>query len=160
MIVAMAKNRGIGLNGDMPWGRGLPADLAHFKKVTMGCPIIMGRKTWDSIGRALPGRINLVVSRQALDLPEGVVLSHSLEEAFDSVSSADKVFVIGGAQLYEQALPLASELHITEVDAEPEADTYFPELNPVQWNEVERVNYKRDSQNQYDCAFIKLLKAC
>lgn len=160
MIVAMGKNRGIGLNGDMPWGRALPADLAHFKKVTMGCPIIMGRKTWDSIGRALPGRMNVVVSRQSLDLPDGVVLSHSLQDAFKATENADKVFIIGGAQLYEQGLSFASELYVTEVDAEPEADTYFPELNQVQWTEVERVIYEHDSQNQYNCAFIKRVKAC
>lgn len=160
MIVAMAKNRGIGLHGDMPWGRGLPADLVHFKKVTMGCPIIMGRKTWDSIGRALPGRLNVVISRQTLDLPDHVILAHSLEEALRATKNAEKVFIIGGAQLYEQALPFADELHITEVDAEPEADTFFPEFVLTHWREVERQALQCDSQNLYNCAFIKLIKAC
>ena len=127
LIFARAANGVIGRNGQLPWH--LPEDLAHFKRTTLGCPVIMGRKTWDSLparSRPLPGRRNVVVSRNAALRLEGAELAPDLAAALARVAGAPRVFVIGGAQLYAQALPLAHTLVLTEIDADLDGDAFFP----------------------------------
>lgn len=134
IIVAMDRNRVIGFQGKIPWR--LPADLKRFRQLTMGHAVIMGRKTFQSIGGPLPGRTNIVVTRQKEFRAEGCTVVHSLQEALQ-VAGPDP-FVIGGAELYAQALPLADRLYITEVDTcAPRGDAYFPEIDPAQWQPVE-----------------------
>jgi dihydrofolate reductase len=151
LIVAMAKNRAIGIGNRMPWH--LPADFAYFRQTTMGHPVIMGRKTFDSIGRPLPGRRNLVISRNPDFRAAGVELVHSLDEALN-MTRDDEPFVIGGATLYTEALPHAQRIHVTEVDATPEADTYFPVLDMNQWCEVSRQHHPADEKNAHGMAFV------
>lgn len=140
LIVAMAKNRVIGLNNSMPWH--LPQDLKHFKKVTMGKPIIMGRKTWDSLGRPLPGRPNLVVTRQQDFAPEGAEVFGSIDAAIKAAREyaqkmgVNELMVIGGAQLYGAILPLVDRMYVTEIDLEVEGDTFFPSINASNWTEI------------------------
>lgn len=142
LIAALAANRVIGLDNRMPWH--LPADLKHFKSLTLGKPIIMGRKTWDSLGRPLPGRLNLVVSRQAgLQLAGAEVfadLATALARAdqWASEQGVDELMLIGGGQLYEQALPLAKRLYLTRIDAEPDGDAFFPLFDAGSWQLVQR----------------------
>lgn len=135
LIVAMAHNRVIGKNNTLPWH--LPEDLQHFKRTTLGAPIIMGRHTWESIGRPLPGRRNIVLSRNPAWLAEGAERAASLEDALALCRQVNpapaRAFVIGGAQLYAQALPLADELFITEIDADIDGDAYFPAVDAGAW---------------------------
>ena len=142
MIAALARNRVIGLDNRMPWH--LPADLKHFKAMTLGKPIIMGRKTWDSLGRPLPGRLNLVVSRQPGLRLEGAEVFGSLDDALVRADAwareqgVDELMLIGGAQLYAQALPLAEHLHLTRIELEPEGDAFFPEWQAHEWRCADR----------------------
>ncbi|MGE8497270.1 MAG: dihydrofolate reductase [Pseudomonas sp.] len=137
LIAALANNRVIGRDNQLPWH--LPADLKHFKALTLGKPIIMGRKTWDSLGRPLPGRLNLVVSRQADLQLEGAEVFPSLEaavlraDAWAREAGVDELMLIGGAQLYEQGLATADRLYLTRVDLQPEGDAYFPAFDETQW---------------------------
>lgn len=136
LIVAMDRNRVIGKDNRLPWH--ISEDLKRFKALTMGHPIVMGRKTFESIGRVLPGRLNIVVTRQrGYQAPEGVRVVHSMAEALAAAAGADEVFVIGGRQLYEYAMAMAQRLHVTEVRANFEGDTHFPVIGP-QWREVSR----------------------
>ena len=138
LIWAQARNRVIGKNGVMPWH--LPEDLAHFKRVTLNHPVVMGRKTWDSIPpkfRPLPGRTNIVVTRQADWHEKGAQCSSSLREALQQCENSNQVWVIGGAQIYAQALPLADELVVTEIDAAFDGDAHAPAIGP-DWREVAR----------------------
>jgi dihydrofolate reductase len=153
LIVAIAKNRVIGFENKMPWH--LPAELAYFKRVTMGHPIIMGRKTFDSIGRALPGRRNIVVSRNKDYIATGAEVAHSLDAAI-ALCAGENPFVIGGATLYEEALTKADRLYITEIDARPEGDTFFPVLKQHEWKEVSREPRARDEKNLLDVEFVVL----
>ena len=137
MIVARSRNHVIGRDNQMPWK--ISADLQFFKRVTMGHPVIMGRKTWESIGRPLPGRRNIVVSRNASYQATGGELVGSLDEALKSLSEFPRVFVIGGEQLFTQAFPKADRLYITEIDMDVEGgDTFFEVPNKSDWKEVER----------------------
>lgn len=134
LVVAMDKNRVIGNDGILPWN--IPADMSFFKAVTMHHPVIMGRKTHESIGRALPNRDNIVVTRQPGYKAKGdCIVVPDLSAAVDEALKVEKqeIFIIGGAQMYEQALPLADKLYVTEIDAEFKGDTYFPEINPEEW---------------------------
>lgn len=133
IVAAMGRNRAIGVDGGLPWR--LPEELKHFKETTLGKPIVMGRRTWESIGRALPGRQNIVVTRQAGYEAEGCRVVGSLVEAIE-VANGTEVMIIGGGELYRQALPLASRMVLTEVDRSPEADTWFPEWDPGDWRAV------------------------
>ena len=151
MIAAMAKDRVIGLNGSMPWH--LPADLAHFKRSTMGCPVIMGRKTYDSIGRPLPGRENIVLSRSSNLQIEGCVVVSTLESALSKLDNSSEVFIIGGQQLYQQALPLADRLYLTHIDAEFKGDTFFPDYSEVRWNQLSVESYSSDEKNAWPYRF-------
>ena len=137
MIVARSRNHVIGRDNQMPWK--ISADLQFFKRVTMGHPVIMGRKTWESIGRPLPGRRNIVVSRNAAYEATGGELVGSLDEALKSLGEFERVFVIGGEQLFTQAFPKADRLYITEIDLDVDGgDTFFEVPNLSDWNEVER----------------------
>ena len=149
----MGKNRAIGLDGRMPWH--LPAELQHFKKVTMGKAIVMGRKTWQAIGRPLPGRQNIVVSRNPDFHADGVDLATSLEEAVD-ISESDEVMVIGGGQLYALALPLAKRMVLTLIDIEPEADTWFPEWSEQEWSQTSEKPFPIDDKNELAFRIIEL----
>ncbi len=153
LIVAVAKNRVIGYENKMPWH--LPAELAYFRRITTGHPIIMGRKTFQSIGRPLPDRRNIVVSRNATFAAEGIDVSTSLEEAL-GLCSADDPFVIGGATLYAEALGAADQLYITEIDADLKGDTFFPLIDDLIWEEQSREVRPKDEKNIFDLAFVVL----
>ena len=151
MIVARSRNLVIGKENKIPWK--ISADLQFFKKVTMGYPIIMGRKTWESIGRPLPGRRNIVVSRNTSYSAVGAELVSSLEQALDSLKEFKRVFVIGGQQLFNQAFPLADELFITEIELQVEGDTYFEIPDPSNWQEIDRVQEK---EGEIEFAYVTL----
>lgn len=153
LIVAVAKNRVIGNKNEMPWH--LPADFAYFKKITTGHPIIMGRKTFESIGRPLPGRRNIVVSRNPVFRVDGVEVVASLELAINACHRED-AFVIGGATLYAEALPRVDRVYLTEVDAAPDGDTLFPVLDKNQWREIERERREADEKNIHAMEFVVL----
>ncbi|WP_154668088.1 dihydrofolate reductase [Pseudoduganella violaceinigra] len=136
IIVATDANNGIGIHNTLPWH--LPEDLAHFKRLTSGHPIIMGRKTFDSIGRPLPNRRNIVISRNAEWRHEGVERAASLQQALDLVEGAGQAFVIGGGQIFEQAMPLVGKLVITRIGRSFECDAFFPALAAGEWQEVAR----------------------
>jgi len=151
MIVARSRNHVIGKDNQMPWK--ISADLQFFKKVTMGYPIIMGRKTWESIGRPLPGRRNIVVSRNVNYLALGAELVGSLEQDLDSLKEFKRVLVIGGQQLFNQAFPLADELFITEIELQVDGDTYFEIPDPSDWQEIDRVQEK---EGEIEFAYVTL----
>lgn len=136
LLAAVGRNQVIGTDGQLPWH--LPEDLRHFKATTMGHPMIMGRKTFDSIGRALPGRRTIVLSRNASWSHAEVEVAHSFPEALALAGPADEVFVVGGGLVYAEALPFANRLVLTEVDAEPDGDALFPSWDRAEWTEVER----------------------
>jgi dihydrofolate reductase len=133
LIAAVGANRAIGRDNGMPWH--LPEDLAHFKRTTLGHTLVMGRRTYDSIGRTLPGRTTVVVTRQAGWSAPGVLVAHSLEQALE-MADGGEVFVAGGGEIYAQALPLAAAMVLTEVEQSPEAEVFFPEVDPADWREV------------------------
>ena len=157
LIVAMARNRTIGLNNQMPWH--LSADLKRFKQITMAHPIIMGRKTFDAIGKPLPGRTNIIVSRNPDYKQDGCVIVDSIQAAINhGCRLADEVFVIGGATLYEATLPLANTLYITQINQDFDGDTFFPVFNKAEWNEVEREDVINDASVGFSYSFLRLLK--
>jgi dihydrofolate reductase len=138
LIVAVGKNGVIGRDNDLPWR--LPEDLKRFKRLTLGHTLVMGRKTYDSIGRPLPGRATIVVTRRRDWSADGVTVAYSLPEAL-SLATGDRVFVAGGGEIYRQALPYADGLEVTEVDQTPDGDVTFPDLDPAIWQEVAREPY-------------------
>jgi dihydrofolate reductase len=150
IIVAIDTQRGIGINNQLPWH--LPEDLAFFKRTTSGHPIIMGRKTFDSIGRPLPNRRNIVITRNPEWKHEGVEAVTSLQAAAELVGDTE-AFIIGGAQIFVEALPLIDRLLITEIDKTFNCDTFFPQIDPSQWQEVARERYHSE-QNGFDYAFV------
>jgi dihydrofolate reductase len=143
----MSRNRVIGANGRIPWH--LPDELKLFKSVTMGHHMLMGRKTWDSIGRLLPGRRTVIVTRQPGYHVAGAIVAHSLEEAIAACGADDEIFVIGGAELFKAALPLADRLYLTTVDAEIAGDVCMPEFAPDEWREVSSREHARDERHPY-----------
>jgi dihydrofolate reductase len=151
IIAAMDRNRGIGLNNKMPWR--LPADFAYVKQVTMGHTLLMGRKTFESIGKPLPGRDNVIMTQRTDYRPEGCEIVHSVEEALAAYQGKE-VFIFGGAEIYKQFLPYADRMYITEIDHEFEVDTYFPEVNMSDWTEVSRTQGVKDEKNPYNYAFV------
>jgi len=151
MIVAHADNRVIGKNNDMPWH--LPADLAYFKKTTLGKPIIMGRKTYESIGRPLPGRKNIVISRDVAYQAAGVEVVNSVEAALALVKDCEEVMVIGGGAIYQHCLVAAQRLYITHIDADIAGDTYFPEYDLNVWKKVASTLRPSDDKNPYPLDF-------
>ena len=154
LVAAMARGRVIGRDGDMPWH--LPADLAHFKALTLGHPVLMGRRTFESIGRPLPGRTNIVISRTRPQLPEGVQLAAGLEEGMCLAADAPQLMVIGGGQIYAEALPLARRLELTLIDAEIDGDTFFPEFDAQDWRVRATRARPADARNAHALNFITL----
>ncbi len=151
IVVAYDRNRGIGANNDLLWGRDLPRDLAHFKELTIGGSLVMGRNTFDSIGRALPGRQTIVVTGRPLDVP-GVAVASSLERAY--AQAEGEIYIAGGQSIYEQSLPDVDTVYATEVDASFDAATvFFPSLGG-EWREVSREHHERDERNRYDIDFV------
>jgi dihydrofolate reductase len=158
-VVAVADNGIIGARGGMPWH--LPADLSHFKQLTLGKPILMGRRTWDSIGRPLPGRRNLVLTTDPEWAAEGAERVSSLDQALAlaAADGADELMVIGGAAVYRLALPRAQRIYLTRIHASPEGDTHFPELDADAWEEVARRERPADERNAHDLTFVVLERA-
>lgn len=153
-ICAMSENRVIGNHNKLPWH--LPADLRHFKKITLGRPILLGRKTYESIGRPLPDRCNVVVTRDVHFQAPGCLVVNSIEHALEAVAYSDEVFIIGGALLYHQTLSLVQRLYMTIIHQHFNGDAFFPEINLQEWSETERVNCQPDENNPYSYSFIVL----
>jgi dihydrofolate reductase len=158
LIAAYAQNRVVGIDNKLPWH--LPEDLKYFKRCTSGKAIIMGRKTFDSIGRPLPNRTNIVISRNPEFQVEGVKVVSTLDEAIElakavnEINGIDEIMVIGGATIYELTLPIADRLYLTHVHANVEGDAYFPEVDFSSWHEVERADYSASETNPYDYSFV------
>ena len=152
LIAAMDRNRLIGADNGMPWH--LPADFKHFKAVTMGKPVIMGRKTFQSIGRPLPGRQNIVVSASGF-AADGITVVDSIEKALDAAGDAEEVMVIGGASFYAQIIERADRMYLTHVDAECEGDAWFPEFNMDDWTVVAQQDYPADEKNSYSFRVVE-----
>jgi dihydrofolate reductase len=152
LVVAMDRQQAIGRDGGLPWH--LPADLRHFKAITLGKPIIMGRRTHESIGRPLPGRANIVVSRLPDFQAQGCEVVGCLDEALSAASQARECMVIGGAGLYRHALPIAERIYLTRVHADVVGDVYFPELAWDQWNLLDSTDRPADAANPYDLSFM------
>jgi len=154
LIVAMASNRVIGADNKMPWH--LSADLKRFKNITMGSPILMGRKTYESIGKALPGRINIIISRNSNYQAQGCQVYSHIISALESFSAGQEIFVIGGASLYEAMLPKAEYIYLTKIHQLFLGDTYFPEIDSNNWIEVEQQRIDNDPDVTFAYSFIKL----
>ncbi len=152
----MAHNRVIGRNNSLPWH--LPADLQHFKRVTMGKPIVMGRKTWESLPGLLPNRRHIVVTRQSDYQTQGAETAPDLQQAIELAGDVDEVMIVGGAMLYKLALPIADQLYITLVDADIEGDASFPEFDLSLWQEVSRDHFPPDEKNRYGMEFVQLIR--
>ncbi|PZN28397.1 MAG: type 3 dihydrofolate reductase [Proteobacteria bacterium] len=154
LVVAAARNGVIGRDNRLPWR--LSADLKYFKAVTMGKPVVMGRKTYESIGRPLPGRRNIVVSRQRDLAIEGCIVVPSLEAAWQAAADAPEIMVIGGEQIFREVLPQAGRIHLTRVHADVEGDTWMPELRPEEWREVHVEHHPADERNEYAFSIVQL----
>ena len=152
LIWAMARNRVIGRDNRLPWH--LPADLQHFKQLTLGKPIIMGRKTWESLPGLLPKRRHIVVTRQADYAAEGAETAPDLASAIALAGDVDEVMIVGGATVYEEALPIADRLYVTLVDADIEGDASFPEFDLKEWEEVSRQTHPADDKNRFSLSFL------
>ncbi|MBU60514.1 MAG: dihydrofolate reductase [Alcanivorax sp.] len=163
MMAAKASNNVIGRDNKLPWY--LPNDLKYFKQVTLGKPIVMGRNTWESLKRPLPGRTNIVISRQADYVAEGAKVVGTLDEALElaghvaHIDGQDELVVIGGAQIYALALPRAERLYLTEVHADVPGDTYFPAVDAAQWREIGRDDFQAEGPNPYDYSFVVYQRA-
>ncbi|WP_416695735.1 type 3 dihydrofolate reductase [Candidatus Pseudothioglobus sp. Uisw_050_01] len=154
IVVAMDENRLIGKDNKLPWH--LPADLAYFKKITMGKSIVMGRKTYDSIGRPLPNRRNIVISRNSKTLITGCEVRTSIDEVLSITENEDEVMIIGGASLCEQLLPQVSRLYITKIEGKFDGDIYFPEYDESDWRQVSCESHLPDASNQHAYHFLVL----
>lgn len=154
LIVAMASNRAIGLNGQMPWH--LSADLKRFKQITLGSPVLMGRKTYEAIGRPLPGRENLIISRNADYQVPGCRVFGDIDAALAAVADRSEIFVIGGATLYEAMMSQADYLYLTLINEAFAGDTFFPEIDFKQWREIGREDVDNDQTVDFSYSFLKL----
>jgi dihydrofolate reductase len=152
LIAAMDKNRLIGVKNALPWH--LPADFKHFKEVTMGKPVVMGRKTFESIGKPLPGRKNIVISRSGFEA-EGIISVDSIEAAIAEVFDAEEVMIIGGASFYEQMILNAHRMYLTYVDTECEGDAWFPEFEQSEWDVASEQKFLADEKNNFDFKVIE-----
>jgi dihydrofolate reductase len=150
----MTRDRVIGRDNAMPWH--LPDDLKRFKALTMGKPMLMGRKTFESIGKPLPGRTSLVMTRDAQWRAEGVIVVHSFDEAFARAGAVPEIAVVGGADIFRLALPIAQRLHLTTIHANIPGDTFFPPIEPSQWRETERTEHPADERHVYAMTFSTL----
>lgn len=153
-ILAMSENRVIGNNNKLPWH--LPADLKHFKNLTMGHPILMGRKTYESIGRPLPGRSNIVITHDPNYQAPGCIVVQSIEDALAAAKDADEIFIIGGAAIFQEMLSYVQRIYLTLIHQQINGDTFFPALDVNQWKEIEKVDYTEDTNNPYSYSFIVL----
>lgn len=156
LIAAMAENRVIGQNNQLPWH--LPADLKHFKRLTMGKPVVMGRRTFDSIGRPLPGRTNIIITADTgFRAQQDCIVVHSIKEAFEAAAkvagSKDELMVIGGASLYKQTLPLADRIYLTLIHHDVEGNALFPHYDAQEWQEIERSDHEPDERNPFAYSF-------
>lgn len=158
IIVATDERGAIGRGGGLPWR--LPDDLRRFKTLTMGKPIVMGRKTWESIGKPLPGRHNIVITRQAGFAVPGVTVVASLDDALLAAGDVPEVCIIGGAEIYRLALPRTDLIHLTRVQAVVDADTYFPELGAGEWAEVLVEKHAADEKHSFAYSFVELRRRC
>ena len=158
IIAAIGVNNELGKDNDLIWH--LPADLKRFKKVTTGHTIIMGRNTFESIGKPLPNRTSIIITRNKKYKQEGCIIVNSLEEAIDHVKNEEQAFIIGGAQIYKEAIQknLANQLDITKVHQSFEADVYFPEIEENKWKEISREDFKADEKNKFDYSFLSYSK--
>ena len=154
LIVAMAQNGVIGRDNSLPWR--LPEDLKRFRAFTLGKPVLMGRKTFESIGRPLPGRINLVLTRDRGWFAPGVIVVHSVEEALAQVGSGQELVVVGGAEIYRFVLPFARRIYLTHVHADVPGDITFPEFDSTQWADVECSSHPADEEHAYPLTFVTL----
>jgi dihydrofolate reductase len=154
LVVAMSRNRVIGRDNQLPWR--LPADLAFFKRVTMGHPMIMGRRTYESIGRPLPGRRSIVLTTDRTYRAPGCTVVPSMEEAYRAAGDAEEVSIIGGSSIFEAALPQADVIYLTEVDADVEGDVHFPDFDRSQWRETELERHGKDARHAYPFRILKL----
>mgnify|MGYP001568386396 CR=1 FL=1 len=152
IIVAMANNRVIGINNTLPWH--LPADLKHFKTLTMGHHIVMGRKTYESIGKPLQGRISVVITRNPNYTAEGITITHTLEAAIAVCGDDPEIFIIGGAELYRQAIQLADRIYLTEIDLDVMGNAYFTKLDKNEWHETGRISHTPDEKNLHRYDFV------
>lgn len=152
ILVAMACNRTIGIDNTLPWR--IPADMQHFRALTMGHHLVMGRKTYDSIGRPLPGRTTVIVSRDPSLKIDGCIVAHSLGEAIAACAGDSELFVVGGAEIYAQALPLADTLYITEIRQEVAGDVHFPEFDRKAWREVAREKHSQTEPQPLEYHFV------
>ena len=150
-IAAMTRNRVIGVNNQLPWH--LPADLEHFKSVTLGHPIIMGRKNYESIARPLPGRTNIVITTDTSYTAPGCIVCHSIDDAIAQAGNDPEIFIIGGATLYEQMLPQTQRLYLTWIDQEIAGDTFFPEINWDHWQQLSDELHAADEKNPFAYTF-------
>ncbi|MEP4890273.1 MAG: type 3 dihydrofolate reductase [Aliiglaciecola sp.] len=158
MIAAMAKNRVIGADNSMPWH--LPADLGHFKRTTLGKPVVMGRKTYESIGKALPGRLNIVISRDPEYTLRDATVVPSCEDAVTAAGEVEELMVIGGGTIYNHFLPLCHRLYLTEIDLDVEGDTYFPDYTKAaKWELIETESHGPDEKNKYNYQFLTLKRS-
>ena len=156
LIAAIANNRVLGANNQLLWH--LPADFKHFKKATLGKPIIMGRKTFDSIGKGLPGRHNIIITRNSDFQAVDCTVVHSLEEALAVVIDAPEVMIVGGATIYQQALACADTMILTFVEGYFEGDTFFPEWDPNEWQQTHTESHPADDKNPYSYTFMTLIR--
>lgn len=155
LIAAMGKNKVIGKNNSLPWH--LPADMKRFRELTRNKPIIMGRKTYESIGRPLPDRKNIIITKDKSYRAEGCIIAHSINEALSSAEGADEVMIIGGANVYRQFLPIADKIYLTIIGKDFEGDAYFPQYGN-EWREVKKEDCKADAQNPHNYSFLVLEK--
>ena len=156
IIVAVSENNVVGKENKLPWK--LSADLKRLKSLTMGHHIIMGRKTWESLGKALPGRINVVITTDKNFKAEGGVVVHSLNEALAYSSEDDEIFIFGGGKIFKEAMPLVNKIYITRVHSIIDGDTFFPVLDRSDWKEISREDFKADEKNQYNYSFLTLVR--
>jgi dihydrofolate reductase len=154
IIVALSENNVVGINNQLPWH--LSADLKRVKALTMGHHLIMGRKTYESIGKPLPGRTNVIITRNKNFNAEGCVVVSSLTEAFEKAKDDNEAFVFGGGEIFREALPKVNKIYMTRIHQHFEGDTRFPELNPKEWREISRQDYNADEKNNYSYSFIDL----
>jgi dihydrofolate reductase len=154
LIVAMAKNRVIGADNKIPWH--LPSELKLFKSLTMGHHIVMGRRTYESINRLLPGRTTVIVTRQRDYAVPGAIVAHSVQEAVEACRGDEEIFVIGGADLFRETLPIVDRIYLTIVDAEPEGDTFMPEFDMSEWSETSAQSVRADDKHAYGYRFAVL----
>lgn len=156
IIVAIDQNRVIGHENQLPWH--LPADLRHFKNLTMGHVIIMGRKTYDSIGKALPGRTNIIITRNPVFKASDAKIYHNIQIAFQDYAQAPEIFIIGGAQLFEETFSLTQRLYVTKIHAAFKGDTYFPAYDEKTWQMTQQQSFKPDQKNKYSYEFLTLTR--